>query len=53
MSATQSAQTTNLYQVVADMQEQMEETGYSSELVDAIVTRGLSILFALSDDEKS
>lgn len=51
MSATSSAQITNLFQVVADMQEQMEESGYSSEVVDAIVARGLAILFGNSDEE--
>ncbi len=51
MSATNSVQVTNLYQVVADIQEQMEDSGYSSEIVDAIVARGLTILFGTSDDE--
>ena len=51
MSATKSAQITNLYQVVADIQEQMEDSGYSSEVVDAIVARGLAILFGNKDDE--
>lgn len=51
MSASNSQQITNLFDVVADMQEQMEESGYSSELVDAIVARGLSILFGIGDDE--
>lgn len=51
MSASNSAQITNLYQVVADIQEQMEESGYSSEVVDAIVSRGLAILFGNNDDD--
>lgn len=51
MSASQTTQITNLFDVVADMQEQMEESGYSTELVDAIVTRGLSILFGAFEEE--
>ena len=51
MSASNTAQITNLFDVVADMQEQMEESGYSSEIVYAIVTRGLSLLFGQGDDE--
>jgi len=53
MSSTSSAQTTNLYRVVADIQEQMEDSGFSTELVDAIVARGLSILFGLPEEERS
>ncbi len=51
MSASQSAPITNLFQVVADIQEQMEDSGYSTEVVDAIVSRGLAILFGRADDE--
>ncbi len=51
MSASQGAPSTNLFQVVADIQEQMEDSGYSSEVVDAIVARGLAILFGSFDDE--
>ena len=37
-------------QVVADMQESMEDSGLSTELVDVIVTRGLEILLGRLDD---
>ncbi len=43
-------QTTTLYEVVAEMQASMEESGFSSELVDQIVSRGLSILFGAHED---
>lgn len=41
---------TSIFQVVADMQETMEESGLSSELVDVIVTRGLEILLGRLDE---
>ncbi len=46
-------QTTTLYEVVAEMQASMEDSGFSSELVDEIVSRGLSILFGDRDDDES
>jgi hypothetical protein len=50
MSAAKSLQTTSIFQVVADMQERMEDHGLSPEVVDAIVRRGLEILIGLADE---
>lgn len=50
MSAAKTIETTSIFQVVADMQETMEDTGLSPEVVDAIVRRGLEILFGLSEE---
>ncbi len=54
MSASKSGESTDLFTVVANIQEQMEDSGYSSEVVDAIVARGLAILFGyqLEDGER-
>ena len=51
MSASKSVQTTCLFQFVANIQERLEEGGFSPDLVDAIVARGLSILFGLPEEE--
>ncbi len=51
MSAGKSLQTTNIFQVVSDMQETMEGHGLSQEVVDALVRHGLEIL--LGTDEES
>lgn len=50
MSPATTPRTISIFQVVADMQESMEDSGLSSELVDVIVTRGLEILLGTLDD---
>ena len=50
MSAAKTIETTSIFQVVADMQESMEDNGLSPEVVDAIVRRGLEILFGFSEE---
>ena len=50
MSAAKSPQTTNIFQVVSDMQESMESYGLSQEVVDALVRQGLEILLGIDDD---
>ena len=52
MSPASSSRTTSIFKVVADMQESMEDSGLSSELVDVIVTRGLEILLGRLDDSE-
>lgn len=50
MSAAKAPRTTSIFQVVADMQESMEDYGISHEVVDAIVRQGLEILLGISDE---
>ena len=50
MSAAKALQTTSIFEVVANMQESMEDNGLSQEVVDAIVRQGLEILFGLTDE---
>lgn len=50
MSAGNSHESTNIFQVVSDMQETMENHGLSQEVVDALVRHGLEILLGLDDD---
>lgn len=50
MSAAKHPRTTSIYQVVADLQESMEDDGVSHDVVDVIVTRGLEILFGLEEE---
>jgi hypothetical protein len=40
---------TSLYEVVAEMQESMEEIGLPNEIVDAIVSRGLEVLLGFEE----
>lgn len=42
-----SPESISLYQIVAGMQEEMEARGLSSEIVDAIVERGLEVLLGV------
>jgi hypothetical protein len=50
MSAGTSHETTNIFQVVSDMQETMENHGLSQEVVDALVRHGLEILLGLDEE---
>ncbi len=50
MSAAKYSQTTNIFQVVSEMQESMENKGLSQEVVDALVRHGLEILLGIDDD---
>jgi len=50
MSASNSPQTTNIFQVVSDMQETMEGHGLPQEVVDALVRHGLEILLGMDDE---
>lgn len=50
MSAGNSIETTNIFQVVSDMQETMENHGLSQEVVDALVRHGLEILLGLDEE---
>jgi hypothetical protein len=50
MSAGNSNQTTNIFQVVSDMQETMESHGLSQDVVDALVRHGLEILLGMDDE---
>jgi len=50
MSRASNRRTTSIFQVVADMQESMEDSGLSTDLVDVIVTRGLEILLGTLDE---
>jgi hypothetical protein len=50
MSAAKNPQTTNIFQVVSDMQESMENHGLSQDVVDALVRHGLEILLGTDDD---
>ena len=50
MSAGNSPESTNIFQVVSDMQETMENHGLSQEVVDALVRHGLEILLGLDDE---
>ena len=50
MSAGNSYETTNIFQVVSDMQETMENHGLSQEVVDAMIRHGLEVLLGLEDE---
>ena len=50
MSAGNSLEQTNIFQVVSDMQETMESHGFSQEVVDALVRHGLEILLGMDDE---
>ncbi len=50
MSNGNTGQTTNIFQVVAEMQETMESHGFSQEVVDALVREGLEILLGATED---
>lgn len=44
------ARTTSIFEVVAKLQESMEDNGLSRDLVDVIVKRGLEVLLGSYDD---
>jgi hypothetical protein len=48
---SRSQHNTTLWQVVANMQERMEQQGLSQDLVDIIVQRGLELLLC-ADEER-
>lgn len=50
MSPADFTETTNIFQVVSDMQETMENNGLSREVVDALVRHGLEILLGLEEE---
>ena len=45
--------TTNLFQVVAKLQQSMEDRGLDDEVVDAIIQRGLEVLLGHPEDGRS